>query len=299
MLRPVDASRQAACARNAVLAVPAEELATLVITGSDRVAWLNGLVTCDLTTLTAGTAIYGLAVEKKGHILADLVVVARLSDLVVAAPREAIDGLRTGFEHHLVMEDAELCADGPLVWRVIGPKAREIELAEPATVTPFDWAQLGGAIVLGPAGSATGEALRACVRKAGGDVGDPEAWEALRIEQGVPRYGVDFDQTTFPQEASLDKRAVSFKKGCYLGQEVVCMLELRGHVRRKLVRLALDAGAPRGAELRDKGGAEVGRLTSIARGSSGDAWAGLAMVKLSCAVPGTELMAGGARARVR
>lgn len=299
MVGPVGPPLPLSRAETALIACPADDLATMVVTGPDRLAWLNGLVTCDLTTLATGRAMVGLAVEKKGHILADLVVVARAADLVIAAPREATGGLRTAFEHHLVMEDAELSADGPLVWRLIGRKAAEVTLAEPATVTPFDWAGLGGAIVLGPSGGATDEAVRACVLAHGGEMGDAQAWEALRIEHGVPRYGVDFDDTTFPQEASLDKRAVSFNKGCYLGQEVVCMLELRGHVRRKLVPLALDASAPRGVELRDREGAEVGRLTSVTRRTSGGGWAGLGMVKLSHAVPGTELFAGGARACVR
>src|SRR5262249_30258701 len=79
-----------------------------------------------------------------------------------------------------------------------------------------------------------------------GAVGDESAWEALRIEQGVPRFRHDFDESTYPQEASLEKRAVSFDKGCYLGQEVVCMLELRGQVKRKLVPVTLSASIPKG-----------------------------------------------------
>ena len=77
-------------------------------------------------------------------------------------------------------------------------------------------------------------------RLTGGVVGDAEGWEALRLERGVPRFGPDFDDKTYPQEASLEKAAVSFDKGCYLGQEVVCMLEMRGHVKRKLVSIVLD-----------------------------------------------------------
>ena len=75
-------------------------------------------------------------------------------------------------------------------------------------------------------------------RGVGGALGDDAAWEALRIERAIPRFGVEFDATTYPQEAALEKRAVSFAKGCYLGQEVVCMLEMRGHVKRKLVPLS-------------------------------------------------------------
>ncbi len=94
-------------------------------------------------------------------------------------------------------------------------------------------------------------------------------WEALRLERAVPSFGVDFDEKTYPQEAALEKVAVSFDKGCYLGQEVVCMLELRGHVKRKLAALVLDAegsGLPpsRGAPVNDGQGGTVGEVTSAA-----------------------------------
>jgi folate-binding protein YgfZ len=282
-----------------VLACRADDLATLVVSGADRVSWLNGLVTCDLTTLTAGHAVYGLVVTKKGRILADLVLVARDTDVVVATSREIAPELRAALDHHLVMEDVEISSEGPLVWRVVGPRANEIVLAAPATVTAFDWVGLGGAIVLAPSEQAasTAEALAACVSSIGGAIGDADSWETLRIERGVPRYGADFDGTTYPQEASLEKRAVSFQKGCYLGQEVVCMLELRGHVKRKLVPLVLDSNVSRGAEVRDPAGVEVGLLTSVTA-SALNGCAGLAMVKLACAAPGTELSVGGVRARV-
>ena len=277
-----------------LLVCRAEDLGTVVVTGADRVTWLNGLVTCDLATAQQGSAVYGLAVTKKGRILADLVIVLRAGDVVVAAPEGTLGQVRAAFDHHLVMEDAEISDDGPAVWRAIGARAAELALEPPATVTPFDWAGVGGAIVLGDA--AIEDTLRARVEGLGGALVAADAWEALRIAQGVPRFGVDFDDATYPQEASLEKRAVSFQKGCYLGQEVVCMLELRGQVQRKLVGVALDADAPRGAELRDAAGAAVGRLTSVTRTDAG--WAGLAMVRLASAQPGTELSAGTARARV-
>ena len=66
----------------------------------------------------------------------------------------------------------------------------------------------------------------------------PVAYEALRIEPAIPRTGVDIDETTIPQEAFLERDAVSFTKGCFLGQELVCRIDTRGHVNRFLRRLA-------------------------------------------------------------
>ena len=103
-------------------------------------------------------------------------------------------------------------------------------------------------------------AIAASVAAAGGVWGDSAGWEALRLERNVPRFGVDFDDKMYPQEAALEKAAVSFDKGCYLGQEVVCMLEMRGHVKRKLVSLIVEGqGLPeRGAQVTDAGGAAIG-----------------------------------------
>ena len=130
---------------------------------------------------------------------------------------------------------------------------------------------------------------------------DEQEWNALRVERGVPRFGVDFDETTYPQEAALEKRAVSFDKGCYLGQEVVCMLELRGHVKRKLARVALDGASPpaAGSPITDDAGAEIGSLTSVAISPENGQIVGLAMLKLAKTEPGTSLRVGGSVGHVR
>src|SRR5690606_38101683 len=90
----------------------------------------------------------------------------------------------------------------------------------------------GGAIVAAADVSALGPAAE-------GDL-----FDALRVERGLPRFGGEFDTTFYPQEANLEKLAVSFDKGGYLGQEVVYMLENRGHVKKKLVPLDLEGDAP-------------------------------------------------------
>ena len=89
-------------------------------------------------------------------------------------------------------------------------------------------------------------ALRAARRRAVGE----DAAEALRVERGRPRYGVDLDDTTIPQEAGLNERAVSFTKGCYVGQETVARLHYRGKPNRHLRGLRLSAPAQPGTELR-------------------------------------------------
>ena len=156
---------------------------------------------------------------------------------------------------------------------------------------------LGGVVVLAPAEKA-GDVTRALEVSA--TLGDDSGWEALRIERAVPRFGVDFDEKTYPQEASLEKTAVSFDKGCYLGQEVVFMLEKRGHVKRKLAAVVLDAGEPpaRGAEVKDEAGASVGAVTSAAASPTLGKAVALVMVKRAQAEPGKALLLGGSRGEV-
>jgi folate-binding protein YgfZ len=274
------------------LVVPAPDLAAFVVTGEDRASWLNGLVTCDVAKLADGAAAYGLAVTQKGRIVTDLIVVKAGDAIQVVVPARARDSVMETFDRHLVMEDAELSRDDALrVWLAHGPKAAELG-------RPCDLTGLGGAIVVGPAEE--GERLARRAGELGGLVGDASGWEALRLERGVPAFGVDFDDKTYPQEASLEKRAVSFEKGCYLGQEVVCMLELRGHVKRKLVPFVAEGASAveAGAAVTDAAGAEVGKVSSSGPSPTLGKTVGLAMVKVAQAAPGTELHAGGTRVRV-
>jgi folate-binding protein YgfZ len=300
-------TEQVNAARSSVLAVQAGQVATLVVTGKDRVSWLNGLVTCDLNKWPEGEARYGLAVTRSGRVLADLILVADADRVILALAADRVDPLREHLDHYLVMEDAEMApsTNGFETWMLDGARAREVLAAARAAGAlggEFDRTGLGGAVVLAPAEHAADvrAALVEAVRAASGVVGDAVGWEALRLERGVPAFGVDFDDKTYPQEASLEKVAVSFDKGCYLGQEVVCMLEMRGHVKRKLVSIVLEGASPppSGAAVADESGAAVGEITSAALSPTLGVPVGLAMVKRAQAVAGARVVVGGAHAKV-
>jgi hypothetical protein len=100
-------------------------------------------------------------------------------------------------------------------------------------------------------------------------LGSDADWEVFRITEVLGRFGVDFGETDNPHEAALDRRAVSWSKGCYLGQEVVCMQDMRGKLKRRLVALQLDTAGDlpqAGSPVTTNDGAEaVGELTSVAR----------------------------------
>jgi hypothetical protein len=128
-------------------------------------------------------------------------------------------------------------------------------------------------------------------------IGTAEDAEAIRVRRFLPRFGVDFGEKNYPQEAALEKIAVSFSKGCYLGQEVVCRLEMRGHVIKKIVPVRIAGDPPlRGAEVRSAEGKVLGTVSSAVPNDGGAV--GLAMVRIDFAEPGTKLDVGGREATV-
>ncbi len=298
--------REARAAREAVFAVQAADRTGIIVRGSDRVSWLNGMITCDVTKLGPGRSLYGLLVEKKGRMQTDMYVVPSRADdvLALAVPATLRDQTLATLDHHLVMEDAELEAADLAFWLFVGPRSRE---AADALAAPFsgalDLTGHGGAIVAAPAAEADDLARRIAgvVADAGGAVGDDAAWEAIRIEHGLPRFGVEVDASLYPQEAALEKLAVSFDKGCYLGQEVVYMLENRGHVKRKLVPLDLEGeDVPRpGDPVTTPDGTAVGDVKSAVLGPLSGKPVAIAMVKWAHSKPGTDLCVGDRPARVR
>ncbi len=293
---------QVGWARTSALAVQAGERCVLAVTGADRLTWLNGLLTCQLVGRRPGDAVLGLAVAQKGKIVTDVVVLVGDDRAHVVVQRATVDALVASFEHHLMMEDAEMTRASDAAWFIHGPRAADVLVAlrsAGARGGILDVTGRGGAVVLvgGDAGAASDAVVRA-MREVGGGVGDDAAWERVRVLSGVARFGVDFDETTYPQEAALETKAVSFDKGCYLGQEVVCMLELRGHVKQKLVSLAVDAAAvtPR-TPVADGQGAVVGEVRSAVAAEGGKARA-LAMVKYAFIAAGTVLSIEGHTATV-
>jgi hypothetical protein len=307
----MDPKTQALAARRSLLAVARPDLTTLEVSGEDRVSWLNGMLTCDLVKRGPSQAPYGLAVARSGRVLADAVILLDGSppdaaSLALVVPATVTASLTEHLQHYLVMEDVELMPkpDEYVAWALHGPRAAEVLMAVMkvggARGGLVDATGLGGALLLVPTNDDARAALEASIAAAGGVVGDDAGWETLRLERAVPRFGKDFDEKTYPQEAGLERTAVSFDKGCYLGQEVVCMLEMRGHVKRKLAALVLDATVTpeRGAAVVDAGGAAAGEVTSSAMSPTLGKPVALAMVKRAYVEPGTQLVVAGANALV-
>lgn len=292
---------QVAAARRAALSVTEPDLTAFVVTGKDRLSWLNGMLTCELATRQPGDAVYGLAVTQKGRIAADVVVIVAVDRVLVLAQRRVAESLAATFERHMMMEDAELTLVADLrILSIHGPRSGDVlEAARVAGAWGgrLDRTGLGGVILAVPSALETAvvAAVEGVLARVGGASGDDAGWETLRLERGVPLFGVDFDEAMYPQEASLEDRAVSFSKGCYLGQEVVCMLQMRGHVNRKLVSLVVDGdsvpsrGTPVRVEVSDEGGAAVGDVTSASFSPTLGKVVALARIKHAFAQPGRSL----------
>lgn len=271
-----------------VFAMP--DRAAIVVTGKDRTSWLNGMVTCDVSKLVPGRAAYGLLVEKKGRIQADFHVVATEDALALAVPSALREAVFATLDHHLIMEDADLTTPDLAWFYLSGPAALELARTKGATFAgDLDLFGAGGAVV------ATTDA--AAFR----DVADRATFDALCVERGLPRFGAEFDASFYPQEANLEKLAVSFDKGCYLGQEVVYMLENRGHVKKKLVPLDLEGDAPvaANAAVTTAEGDAVGEIKSSVIGPTKKQPVAIAIVKWAHAKPGTTLLVDGRKATVR
>jgi folate-binding protein YgfZ len=283
----------------ALLFTSLQDSASFEATGADRQSWLNGLVTCNLAPLKPGQGAYGLATSKVGKILADLDILILPGSLLFACPGPRRAALHENLERYLVMEDVEIL-DASQAWRWFLLHGAGAEAAAAALAAEFgghhgalDRTGLGDAALAVPADRAA--PAEQAVRRAASPLRDHD-W--LRISKQIPLFGVDFDENNYPQEATLERRAVSFCKGCYLGQEVVCRLEMRGHVHKRLAALRIEGqGAlpPRAPAL--AAGAEIGHVTSSALHPEGFTVA-LAMLKFAHAEPGSPLEIDGRPATV-
>ncbi len=298
----VSVSAQEAASRGALL-VEAPHLGTIAVSGKDRQSWLNGLVTSDVAKLRPGQASYGLVLVKIGRIVSDVFVLHAGDRLLVAGQRDRIALLEQHFEKYLIMEDAaHEDASSRYAWAFAqGPRALAIVDAAAARPDVFAGSvELKGpadGVIVAPAARMADVLRQLAADDADTVIGSAEDAEALRVQRFLPRFGVDFGEKNYPQEAALEKIAVSFSKGCYLGQEVVCRLEMRGHVIKKLVPLRFAGDPPaHGAEVRSADGKVLGTVSSAV--PNGDGAIGLAMVRIDFADPGTKLDVGGREATV-
>jgi folate-binding protein YgfZ len=220
----------------------------LALTGPDAKSFLQGQLTNDIEALEPGHGCYAAFLTHKGKMLGDLRVLDTGDELLLSCERVALQPLFNMIRRYKLGSDVEL-------------HKRTIELGELSLIGA------GARRIAGDPGprehdNARGEIAGHPVVLAGGagEVSE-EAAEVVRVEQGRPRYGLDLDEGVIPQEAGLNARAVSFTKGCYVGQETVARLHYRGKPNRHLRGLRLSEPVEAGTPLR-LGEKEVGRVSS-------------------------------------
>jgi tRNA-modifying protein YgfZ len=234
----------------------------VTVTGPDAFSFLQSLVSQDVDGLDDGAVVSSLLLTPKGKVQSSFRVVRVGDDAWLDVEAGFGDELRAALERFKLRVKVEIA--GPAApWGMVAIRDDTLIDVDDAPagshVLPVGWSTTIGVDVIGP---------RAELTELGSRGLSADAYERARIEAGIPRLGVDLDESTIPQEAWLDRDAVSFTKGCYLGQELVARIDSRGHVNRVLrgIRSAdPEAQLAREAEI-EVDGKVVGQVTSAVPG---------------------------------
>jgi folate-binding protein YgfZ len=318
-----DVGAEYAALRTGALLVDRTLRGRLRLSGEKAREILTGLVTNDVLALEPGQGAYAAALTPKGKIVADVRIFADAESLLVDAPPRAFPAFLAMVRKYVNPRIApyrdeseslhDLCLAGANA-RLVLAEAIGAHSATLGTLPPYSHivADMGGAsIVIARTPDVVSDAydcfvpaeahetFRAKLIDAGARPGGLVAWDTARVEAGRPEWGIDMDESTIPQEANLEElHAISYTKGCYVGQETVARVHFRGHVNRHLRGIMFEGEepAPRGAQLTDETAKSVGDVRSGAQSPRLGAIA-LAMVRREIE-PGTVLTAsweGGSR----
>lgn len=289
----------------------------LEILGADRHRFLNAYVTCDVKSLAPGAGAYGFFTNPQGKILSDAVVLAHEDRLWIQVAPGQEEAIANHLRKYVLADRVEvrgLADTVPIA--LVGPRSMEA-LGGAALPALGDWQHArttlhGAEGVVQRTGRLGAEAYTLWLPAASAEpvveklLQEPgvrpvgfEALEILRAEAGIPLYGRDFGGENFPQETGAEE-AVSYTKGCYLGQEVVARIHYRGGVQKILRGLAFTAGsaAPGTPILFEE--REVGKATTVVPSIALGIPIGLAILHRRAAEPGTRVeIEGGGQAEVR
>jgi folate-binding protein YgfZ len=305
--------------------VDRSDRAHLLLSGSERRSYLQGLLTNDVAALLSGEGCYAAYLTPQGRMIADLWVYELGDRVLLGMWRDVKDVMLEKLEQFIFSEDVQVEDASRLgSVAVVGARKETIVAAVLADASEHVLASLAvhgtlrarfqqdAAIVMHT--DDTGEPgfevvvdrpqlapLRSALSRAGAVEINRELAEALRIQAGIPRFHQDMDEDTIPLEAGLESRAISFTKGCYVGQEVIVRVLHRGHGRiaKKLVGLAVggDVAAGRGTPIQAER-REIGRVTSSAWSPALGRPVALGYVHRDFIEPGTVVAVGGQRAVV-
>lgn len=288
----------------------------VLVSGSETLMFLNGLITNDMNTLAAASWMPAAFANVQGRLLAAVRVIRREDGFLIdteAATSAAVIKLLDKFT---LAGDFKLAdfTDSMALLSVQGPNAarivRSVFDAEAAAIGQQNVAnlRLAGHNIMIMRATHTAEdgfdcfveqsgaaAVREALVRAGAiSLGD-ETFETLRIEAGIPRYGIDMDESNVVTETNLDE-AISFTKGCYVGQEIIIRIKHRGHVAKKMAGVTLTgtSAAGRNSKIMSADGKEIGHITSATFSPRLERAIALAYLKYDYLAPGTSVRVIGA-----
>jgi folate-binding protein YgfZ len=262
----------------------------ILVTGGDRLRWLNGMVSNAVQSLPEGEGNYSFLLSVQGRIQGDCHVYRRAGDLLLDTSTDQLPALMHHLDHFVVMDDVEL-ADVSQQWTglsLAGPRAPQVlaTLGFAASAPKLEKGQENARMTSARIGEVPCTIIEAypisvpryelwfapeqvlavweTLQAAGANPCGVEAMEALRVLEATPLYGVDLNDRDLPQETA-QTRALNFNKGCYLGQEIVERIRSRGKVNRQFRQFELSGTEPHRlpVDLRSKD-QSVGRVTSTA-----------------------------------
>ncbi|HTV63853.1 MAG TPA: glycine cleavage T C-terminal barrel domain-containing protein [Verrucomicrobiae bacterium] len=266
----------------------------ICVVGNDRVRFLHGQITNDVKKLRVGEGCYAAIVTAKGRMETDVTVFNLPDELLLDFEPGLTEKISGRLEKFIVADDVQIVDAAPhygLV-SVQGPKSGEVirrlvfppeipnkpfasvKISDPALGEIYlannpRCGSIGFDLFIPNQSLATGtDQLIAAAKQFGGRAAGWAAFEIVRIEKGIPRFGVDMDDTNLPLECGIEGRAVSYDKGCYLGQEVINRIHSIGHVNKELrgLRLGDDLKSlPARGDKLFHNGKEAGYVTSAVR----------------------------------
>ena len=260
--------------------------AKIRVTGADRVRFLNGQLTNDLREAKPGQTTYACVLTAKGKLCADLFATP-IEDAFLLDYHPALrEMLPARLEKYAIADDVEFSdqTDEFCLFHTPTPELPGTILPE-GIVSQSNRFGIEGYDLLVPVTlkSVVPQLLKENVLQ-------PEDVEVFRIERGIPEWGHELNEDVIPNEAGLDQRAISYTKGCYVGQEVISRLKSLGHVNRRLYGVQLIEGSllTSGDKLLNESGQQTGFVTSAARSEQLGVWIGLAYVKRNFDQPGSR-----------
>jgi folate-binding protein YgfZ len=290
----------------------------LCLTGSDRVRFLHGQVTNDVKRLHPGEGFYAALVTAKGKMESDLNIHCLQEELLLDFEPGLTSAISSRLEKYTVADDVQVVDVAPHygLLTVQGPKAEAVVkksgLSDDLPTKAFQSVKISDETLgeiynvnqtrLGSSGfdlfvptaalGAVMDKLIVAATEIRGLACGWTAFEMARIEAGIPRFGVDMDESNIPLECGIEERAVSYSKGCYIGQEVINRIHTIGHVNRELrgLRLADDLKSlPVKGDKLFKDNKEVGHVTSALASPALKANIALGYVRCEAGAMGTEL----------